>query len=107
MRSVFLSVLFALPLACLGQDITGSIAGTALDPSGAGVPGAKVTITETQKNTVVRTVTTGADGNYSAPLLDVGKYSVTIEAKGFKRATQKDIVLNVNDKLTVNLRLEV
>ncbi len=89
------------------QDITGSISGTVLDASGAGVPGAKLTITSLDRNQVVRTASTDAAGNYSAPLLPVGKYSVSVEAKGFKKATQTDVTLNVNDKLTVNLKLEV
>lgn len=90
-----------------GQDITGSVVGTVLDASGAGVPNAKVTITNTDRNTVARTLTTDNGGNYTATLLDVGHYSVTVEAKGFKRATEKDINLNVRDQLTVTLKLEV
>ena len=93
--------------AVLAQDITGTIAGTVVDASGAGVPDAKVTITSLDRNQVVRTATTDGAGNYSAPLLPVGKYSASVEAKGFKKATQTDIILNVNDKLTANLRLEV
>jgi outer membrane receptor protein involved in Fe transport len=93
--------------ALFGQDITGSIAGTVQDPSGAGVPGASVTITNTDRNVVLRRLTTDGEGNYSATLLDVGHYSVAVEAKGFKRDIEKDINLNVNDKLTVNVKLQV
>lgn len=93
--------------AVLAQDITGSIAGTIVDASGAGVPGAKVTVTSLDRNQVLRTATTDGAGNYSAPLLPVGKFSVSVEAKGFKKASETDITLNVNDKLTVNLKLEV
>ena len=93
--------------AVFAQDITGSIAGTVVDASGAGVPDAKVTITSLDRNLVVRTVNTDAAGNYSAPLLAIGKYAVSVEARGFKKATQTDVTLNVNDKLTVNLRLEI
>ena len=104
--SLFLLLLMSVSGA-LPQDITGTIAGTVLDASGAGVPDAKATITSLDRNQVVRTVTTDSAGNYSAPLLPVGKYSVSVEAKGFKKATQTDIILNVNDKLTINLKLEV
>lgn len=101
-------VILMLFCACaLAQDITGSIAGTVLDASGAGVPGAQVTVTSIERNQVLRTLTTDASGNYSAPLLPVGKYSVTAEAKGFKKVTQTNVMLNVNDKLTINLKLEV
>ena len=110
MKRTTLSLFFLLFMsvsAALAQDITGTIAGTVLDASGAGVPDAKVTITSLDRNQVVRTITTDSAGNYSAPLLPVGKYSVSVEAKGFKKATQTDITLNVNDKLTINLKLEV
>ncbi|MDP8982993.1 MAG: TonB-dependent receptor [Acidobacteriota bacterium] len=106
-----MSKLFLMAIICAGalvaQDITGSIAGTVRDASGAGVPGAKVTVTATEQNQVVRTATSDASGNYSAPLLAVGKYSVSVEAPGFKKSTQTDINLNVNDQLTVNVKLEV
>src|ERR1051326_6719027 len=105
------SFVLLLALVCasglLAQDITGSISGTVADPTGAGVPGATVTVTDLERNMVVRTTTTDGAGNYAAPLLPVSKYSVTVEAKGFKKTTQKDITLNVNDKLVVNMKLDV
>ena len=107
MKSTIAAALLALPWACLGQDITGSIVGTVLDPTGAGVPGAKITITNTDRNSVARTAVSDSDGNYVAALLDVGKYAITVEAQGFKKSTQTNITLNVNDKLTVNAKLEI
>jgi hypothetical protein len=89
------------------QDITGSIAGTVKDPSGAVVADATVTITNMDTGLRVRTGRTNGYGEYSAPLLQIGHYSVTIEAPGFKKFIQKDIQLNVNDKLTVNCTLQV
>ncbi len=101
-------LLFVLALTpVIAQDINGSIVGTVQDASGAGVPGAKVSVTNLDLKQVIRTATTDESGNFSAPLLPVGKYSVTAEANGFKKATQKDITLNVSDKLTINLKLEV
>src|SRR3984893_9273779 len=105
--SLLAFLIFVCASAVLAQDVTGSIAGTVLDASGAGIPNAKVTITATDRNHVVRTITTDSTGNYSAPFLDVGKYSVTVEAPGFKKAVQQGIALNVNDKLTVNVPMEV
>jgi len=104
---VLLLFVLALTPSVIAQDINGSIAGTVQDATGAGVPGAKVSVTNTDQNQIVRSVTTDNSGNFSAPLLPIGKYAVTAEAKGFKKATQKDITLNVNDKLTVNLKLEI
>src|SRR5580700_164755 len=101
-----MTVLMAVPFAA-AQDITGSIAGTVQDASGAGVPNAEVTVTNTDRNLVIRTVETDGSGNYSVPLLDIGHYSISVEAKGFKKATEKGITLSVNDKLTFDIRLEV
>jgi outer membrane receptor protein involved in Fe transport len=108
LSALLLAFLLAMgtgPLAA--QEITGTILGTISDSTGALVPGAKVTITNVDRNAVLRTVKTGNAGEYSAPLLPVGQYLVTIEAAGFKKTTQTGITLNVNDKRTVNAALEV
>ena len=81
--------------------------GTITDPSGAAVPGAKVTIFNVRQNHDERAVTTDTAGNYAAPYLPVSTYRISVEGKGFKKAVREDIVLNVNDKLTVNVPLEV
>ena len=96
-----------LPLSLLAQTTTGTIAGTVKDASGAVVSGATVTITDTDRNIVARTVTTGASGDYSAPLLPVGHYSISVEGSGFQKYTQAGIVLNASDKLTYNPILKV
>jgi len=96
-----------LPLSLHAQDISGTIEGSVLDPSGAFVSGAKVTVTNQDRNQVVRTITTDASGAYSAPFTPVGKYSVKVEAPGFKTATHSDIVLNVHDDLKINISLEI
>ncbi len=93
--------------ALLGQDITGTIEGSVLDPSNAPVPHAKVSIKNTDRNQVVRTLTTDAGGNYSAPLIPIGNYTVSVEAAGFKKEDRTGIVLNVNDDLKINLTLQV
>src|SRR6266851_437456 len=89
------------------QEVTGSIVGTVTDSKGGVVPNAKVTITNTDRQIVVRTLTTDDHGQYAAPLLPVGHYSVTVEIAGFKKVTQSGFVLNVSDKLAVNFTLEV
>ncbi len=94
-----------LPLSA--QEITGNIIGTVSDASGAAVANAKVKVTSTAQNVVVRSLVTNEAGYYSATLLPVGLYAVTAEVPGFKKATQSSIELNVNEKLTVNLKLEI
>jgi hypothetical protein len=88
------------------QEITGTINGTVKDTSGAAVNGATVTITDENKKIVVRTIVTGDEGEYSAPLLPVGVYSVSAEAPSFKKTVQTDIKLDVNQRRTVELALE-
>jgi carboxypeptidase family protein/TonB-dependent receptor-like protein len=112
-RNIFTVGLLALLLVGLGamrasaQDITGTIVGLVKDAGGAVVSGATVTIKDIDKNVVVRTVTTNSDGAYSAPLLLVGRYSLSVEASGFKKFVRNNIEVNVNDRLTVDANLEV
>jgi len=109
MKKLFWICLLAIAVAaCLAaQDISATIGGTVLDASGGGVANAKVTITNTDRNQVVRELTTETVGTYSAPLLPIGNYSIKVEAKGFKTETRTGIVLNVNDSLKINIALQV
>ncbi|HEY9282598.1 MAG TPA: carboxypeptidase-like regulatory domain-containing protein [Pyrinomonadaceae bacterium] len=88
------------------QEITGSIVGSVRDAAGAGVPNATVTITDVAKQTVVRTLTTTDDGEYSAPQLPVGTYEVSVEAPGFKRYVETNVKLDVNQRRTIDAALE-
>ena len=109
MKWMVLSVIL-LALSCASawaQEVTGSIAGTVTDPQGAVVPNATVTLTNTDRNAVMRTVKSGANGDYSAPLLPIGHYQVDVDASGFQKFTATGIVLNINDKLTVNAKMAV
>jgi len=107
-RLLWAGMLATAVAACLtAQDISATIGGTVLDSTGAAVPNAKVTITNTDRNQVVREVSTEAAGTYSAPLLPIGNYSVKVEVNGFKTETRTGIVLNVNDNLKINITLQV
>jgi len=109
MKKLFsVGLLAAIGAACLpAQDISGAFEGTVLDPAGAAVPNAKVTIRNTDRSQIVRTITTDATGSYSAPLIPIGNYSLKVEAAGFKAYDLNGIVLNVNDDLKLNVKLEV
>ena len=69
---------------------TGTIYGTISDPNGAAISGATVTVTNLETN-LKRTATTGAEGSYTVTLVPVGKYSIAVEAQGFKPYEQKAI----------------
>ena len=105
MRSFFRFAIFAslcswFCCAAVAQVTTGTISGTVKDPLGAVVPSASVTLTNTDKNAVIRTVKTGGVGEFTAPLLPIGHYSLMVEAPGFQKFVQQEIVLNVSDHLT-------
>ncbi len=101
------AAVFLASAVMLAQDVTATIQGAVQDPTGAAVPNAKVTVTNTDRNEAIRTITTDASGNYSAPLLPIGHYSLKVEAQGFKTFTRSGIVLNVNDNLKLNIKLDV
>jgi hypothetical protein len=104
---IMAGMLLGLAGIAIAQQVTGSISGTVKDSSGAVVPKATVTITNTDQNVVARTVTTDENGSYSAPLLPLGHYSISAEASQFKTSTVSGIELHVNDKLTVDVTLQV
>jgi hypothetical protein len=104
--SLTVAILLGLPAGALAQEITGNIVGTVKDTSGAAVKGATVTITDEDKGLVVRTATTGDDGEFSAPQLPSGNYSVTVEATGFKKSLQTGVKLDVNQRRAVDVTLE-
>ncbi len=101
-----LTLLFAISGATFAQEITGNLSGVVKDTTGAVVKGATVTITDAEKKVLVRTITTGDDGDWLAPNLLAGTYSISVEAPNFKKVVQGDIKLDVGQRRTVDLALE-
>jgi len=93
-------------LASFGQKDTGAIAGTVKDASGAVVADAKVTITDTDRGTST-TSTTNAQGEYVFSPLHIGRYNVTVEKQGFKKAVAGPITVDVQERPEVNVALQV
>src|SRR6476660_3378987 len=90
--TLVLCVLLMVTSFALGQRDLGTIVGTVADQSGALVPKAKVDIVE--DNTGVRyNLTTDDAGAYIRPLLQPGTYSVSVEAAGFRRVLQRNVVV--------------
>src|SRR5580700_3641886 len=78
-------------LALIAQAIaqggaTGAVTGVVQDSSGAFIANAEVRITNQATKVLERTVKTGADGSFSAPLLPVGTYTVSMQSAGFARS---------------------
>ena len=88
-----------------GQE-TASVVGTVTDPSGAAVPGAKITITNTETG-FVRLTASNTTGSYGARELPIGRYVIRVEAQGFKAFERTGVTLNVNDTVRADAPLQV
>src|SRR6478736_3502697 len=94
-----------LAAACLtlqAQEYRSTMTGRITDPSGAAVPGTKVTATKIDTNTKFPTVA-GPEGFYTIPQLPPGSYSLTAEASGFKTHVQSGIELAANVRIAVDV----
>src|SRR5262249_14884857 len=103
-RSALLPLVF---VACLfAQRDLGTITGTITDPQGSGVPSARVSILEDATG-LTYNVVTNETGEFVRPLLKPGTYTVTVEAAGFRKATQKNIIVTAGDRIGVNIGLQL
>lgn len=87
------------------QAVNATILGTVTDSSGAVVPNANVTVTETQTN-IARTAETNASGNYTFADVTPGVYSVSVEVAGFKKEVRENINVVVNTSARVDVQLQ-
>jgi hypothetical protein len=88
------------------QITTGVIQGTVVDPSGALVPGAEVTVKNPETN-LTRSLTTGEEGRFVFLLLPSGTYTVTTTKAGFATLVRDKIVVSVGQAVVLNLAMKV
>jgi hypothetical protein len=102
------SILIAFVVtACLyAQRDLATLVGTISDPSGGGIPAAKVNVTEAATGLRYE-LTTASGGEYVRPALKPGTYDIEVEAPGFKKAVRRGILLTAGDRTGVDFRLEV
>ncbi len=102
-----LAIALLLPSLLWGQATTstGNINGTVTDPSGAAVPGAKVTITRIDTG-VATDVTSNSSGFYNSGSITPGTYSVKVQAKGFE-TSETQVVAKIGNNSAVNFSLKV
>src|SRR6202166_1500873 len=93
-------------LEVVAQQITGSLRGTVVDPSGAVVQSAAVTAQQAETG-LTRSASTDRDGGYVLVELPIGHYQIRIEAKGYQKYLQQGISLDVNQTATVNVHLKL
>lgn len=90
----------------LAQGITATIVGTVKDPQGALVPGATVKATNAATG-LAQSTTTDGQAEYRLGNLAVGRYDVEVEASGFEKYLQSNIVLSVDQTQTIDVSLKV
>src|SRR4030095_6219394 len=101
-----LALVFALSGAVVGQEVTADLNGTVKDSTGAVVKGATVSITDSDKKVLVRTLTSDDQGAWVAANLPAGNYSISVEAPNFKKAVKADLKLDLGQRRAVDMVLE-
>ncbi len=103
---IILLITLALAAALPGQEITGNISGTVTDPAGSVIPKANVIATNTGTGAVRTTQATSA-GVFFLNNLAVGNYTLSVEAAGFKKHETSGIRVDVNDRLSFAIKMEI
>jgi hypothetical protein len=88
------------------QTVSGTILGTVTDPSGGVIGKARVIIVN-EGTGLTRTVTSDDHGEYVAPQLPTGHYSITTEMAGFKTLALSNVEVGVDQRVRIDLKLEV
>ena len=103
---VFLLIIGASSGFARGQSPTATLAGTVTDQNDAVVPGVGIAVINIAQGFQRSTVTDG-EGSFVVPLLPAGLYTVKAEREGFTTAEVRDVILNVNDRVALKIRLKV
>lgn len=103
MLACLVLVLGSLPLYAA---ITGSISGNVLDPSGAAIPGAQVTV-RNEATGITQVVTTNGTGYYTFPALNVGVYTLSTAPAGFRTFESRNIKVDANSAININITVQV
>jgi outer membrane receptor protein involved in Fe transport len=108
--TAFIFIAFIITFICisptaLAQTTTGGIRGVVTDASGASLPGATITAKNLATGVEIRTTAT-SEGIYSVPRIIPGKYSVAVEAPGFKKTEVTDIEVSIGKDAVIDVKLE-
>jgi outer membrane receptor protein involved in Fe transport len=104
--AIIFTTVVVLSSSAFAQRTTGTLRGQVLDPQGAVVADANITVVN-QATGVEQTVSTSSAGTYNLPSMLPGSYMVTVEAKGFKRAVHKDVPVLADQDNVADAKLEV
>ena len=100
------AVILGLASSAWAQAVSGTILGTVTDSTGAVVAGAKVTLVN-EGTGLTRVVMADNNGEYTAPGLPTGHYTITSEMTGFKTVALSNIELGVDQRVRINVKHEV
>lgn len=103
MLCVYLGIV-AAPLCA--QEGTSTLRGAVVDQSGSVIPGATISVANQATGLNRRSMTTNSNGDYVFTSLIPGSYRITIEAQGFKKASQENVLLSVGETLEVKIALQ-
>ncbi len=98
--------LAAAAIPALAQSPTGSITGNVVDGTGAGLPGATVTVANVDTG-ATKSAPSGASGNFTFPLLSVGRYTVSSELSGFATSRVSNVTVSIGGQEKVTLKMEI
>jgi Carboxypeptidase regulatory-like domain/2-keto-3-deoxygluconate permease len=104
--ALLLALIASSPATFLWAQSFGSISGTVTDSSGANVPGALVTATQTKTGRKT-TVNANDVGAYVFPAMAPEQYTISASARGFQQYVQTGVILQANQAATVNIVLQV
>lgn len=102
---IVLVFVFLAALSLSAQTFRGTILGTVTDPSGAVLPGAKVTVKNAGTG-LERTTDTSANGSYALPELPIGTYTVTVTLTGFQTAVTTGVIVDVATERRVDAAMK-
>jgi hypothetical protein len=105
-RALFVFVFVAWAASAAAQSATGTILGRIVDPSGGGVRGATVSVTN-EATGVTRTVASPASGSFECLLLPPGRYRLEVSASSFKTGVRTGVEVEVEGRARVDFRLEI
>ncbi|HLG97556.1 MAG TPA: carboxypeptidase regulatory-like domain-containing protein [Bryobacteraceae bacterium] len=109
LRVLFLALVALVLAITLNAQVdvsSATLKGTVLDPTGAVVPAATITITNPARG-FAKTVTSGEDGSYQMPLLQPGVYRVEVVREGFEKAVANQVELTIGQALIFDVHLVI
>ena len=92
--------------SALAQLETATVSGQVVDPSGLSIPGAQVKLVDIDRDTTISTAT-NPSGLYTFPSVRPGRYRMEVTAPGFKVVNVTGLIVNVQDHIEQNFRLQV